>query len=83
MVDLGYPEVTLNSRLGIAAPKGTPKEILQKLHDAFKATIEDPSFQSLADRLNLNVSYLGLEKYRDVLKTEYERIGKAFEQQKQ
>lgn len=79
MPELGYDEVVLNSRLGLAAPKGTPDEIVQKLHDAFKATMQDPSFVSLADRLNLRLSYRGLDEYRDALQAEYDRIGKAFD----
>lgn len=83
MPELGYPDVVLNSRLGIAAPKGTPEPIVKKLHDAFKAAIEDPSFVSLAARLNININYLGLTDYRDALKAEYDRIGQAFAEQKQ
>jgi tripartite-type tricarboxylate transporter receptor subunit TctC len=78
MPELGYPDVVLNSRLGIAAPKGTPQPVLQKLHDAFRATMDDESFKSLASRLNMNLSYLGLEDYRAALKAEYDRIGEAF-----
>lgn len=78
MPELGYEDVVLNSRLGIAAPEGTPEPIVQELHDAFKATMEDESFVSLANRLNLNLSYRGLEDYRDALQAEYDRIGQAF-----
>lgn len=80
MPELGFTEVVLNSRLGIAAPKGTPQPIVQKLHDAFKATMEDPSFVSLADRLNFNLNYRGLADYRAALQAEYDRIGQAFQQ---
>jgi tripartite-type tricarboxylate transporter receptor subunit TctC len=80
MPQLGFTEVVLNSRLGIAAPKGTPQPVVQKLHDAFKATMDDASFASLAKRLNLNLNYRGLTDYRDALQAEYDRIGKAFEQ---
>lgn len=78
MPELGYEDVVLNSRLGLAAPKGTPEPILQKLHDAFLATMDDESFKSLATRLNINLNYRGLEDYRDALRAEYDRIGEAF-----
>jgi tripartite-type tricarboxylate transporter receptor subunit TctC len=77
---LGYPNVTLNSRLGIAAPLGTPQEIVQKLHDAFKATMDDPSFVSFAERLNMNLNYVGLDEYQDVLRADFERIGSVYDQ---
>lgn len=79
MPELGFPEVVLNSRLGIAAPKGTPKAIVQKLHDAFKATMDDESFVSLATRLNVNLNYRGLDDYRDAVKAEFERVGLAYQ----
>lgn len=73
--ELGFENVILDARLGIAAPKGTPPEILQKLHDAFKANMEDPSFISLMNRINQDINYVGLTDYRDALKGAYDRMG--------
>ncbi len=75
MPSLGFPDVVLNSRLGFAAPAGTPKEVVQKLHDAFKATMEDESFQSMARRLNMSIGYIGMEDYREALRGDFSRIG--------
>ncbi|WDZ76240.1 tripartite tricarboxylate transporter substrate binding protein [Ensifer adhaerens] len=77
---IGYKNVVLNSRLGIAAPKGTPPEIVEKLHQGLKATIENDSFKSLAQRLNFNVVYMGPDNYREALSAEYARMGAAFKQ---
>ncbi|MDA7417746.1 tripartite tricarboxylate transporter substrate binding protein [Xenophilus arseniciresistens] len=41
--ELGY-DVVQNSPFGIGAPKGTPPEVVQRLHDAFKKAMEDPSY---------------------------------------
>ncbi|MCV3243138.1 Bug family tripartite tricarboxylate transporter substrate binding protein [Mesorhizobium sp. ZC-5] len=82
MPSLGYKDVVLDSRLGIAAPKGTPKEIVQKLHDAFKKTMEDPSFLSFAKRLNMNLQYVGLEDYKKALQGDFDRIGTVYEKTK-
>ena len=82
MPSLGYKDVVLDSRLGIAAPKGTPKEIVQKLHDAFKKTMEDPSFLSFAKRLNMNLQYVGLEDYKKALQGDFDRIGTVYDKTK-
>jgi len=82
MPSLGYKDVVLDSRLGIAVPKGTPKEIVQKLHDAFKQTMEDESFLSFAKRLNMNLQYIGLDDYKQALKGDFERIGTVYDKTK-
>ena len=40
--ELGYPFV-FDSPFGLAGPKGMSPEFVQKLHDAFKAALEDPA----------------------------------------
>jgi tripartite-type tricarboxylate transporter receptor subunit TctC len=82
MPALGYKDVVLDSRLGVAVPKGTPKEIVQKLHDGFKRTIEDESFLSLAKRLNMNLQYLGPDDYKAALQQTYDNIGSVYEKTK-
>lgn len=82
MPSLGYKDVVLDSRLGIAVPKGTPKPIVLKLHDAFKKTMEDESFLSLAKRLNMDLQYIGLDDYKDALKRTYDNIGSVYSKTK-
>jgi len=79
---LGLPDAVLDSRLGIAVPKGTPQPIVQKLHDAFKKTMEDESFLSFAKRLNMNLQYVGLEDYKAALKRTYDNIGSVYDKTK-
>ncbi|WP_048439592.1 tripartite tricarboxylate transporter substrate binding protein [Caenimonas sp. SL110] len=46
--DLGI-DIVQNSPFGIGAPRGTPPEVVARLHDAFKKAMEEPSYvQSLA-----------------------------------
>jgi tripartite-type tricarboxylate transporter receptor subunit TctC len=63
-------------------PKGTPQPIVQKLHDAFKKTMEDESFLSFAKRLNMNLQYVGLEDYKAALKRTYDNIGSVYDKTK-
>ena len=36
---------TMGMWRGLAAPKGTPPEVIRTLHDAFKKAMDDPDFQ--------------------------------------
>jgi tripartite-type tricarboxylate transporter receptor subunit TctC len=42
MKELGYPTVVSASTRGLAAPKGTPKPIIDKLAEVFKRAMDDP-----------------------------------------
>ncbi|HEY4373391.1 MAG TPA: tripartite tricarboxylate transporter substrate binding protein [Burkholderiales bacterium] len=42
--ELGYAEVPASTWFGVFAPAGTPREIIAKLHDEFKAAISEPGF---------------------------------------
>ncbi|MDB5805053.1 MAG: tripartite tricarboxylate transporter substrate binding protein [Betaproteobacteria bacterium] len=42
--ELGYAEVPASTWFGVFAPAGTPREIVSRLHDEFKAAITDPEF---------------------------------------
>jgi len=46
---------------GIAAPKGTPREIIQKLHDAFAAAFREKSTQEVLERIRFAPNYLNSE----------------------
>lgn len=55
--------VVQNSPFGIGAPRGTPPEVVARLHDAFKKAMEEPSYvQSLA-RYDMVPIYMGPQQY--------------------
>lgn len=56
-------ELILGHWRGIMAPKGTPPEIVQALHDIFKKCIEDPDFQKRMKEMNTNISYLNTKDF--------------------
>ena len=45
MAELGYPGVTLSNWLGLIAPKGTPRAIVQKLNDAYNKALAMPELR--------------------------------------
>ena len=67
--DLGYPFV-FDSPFGIAGPKGMEPAVVKKLHDAFKAAIEDKSVIEVLSRYDMPVRYMdsaGYTKFIDVV----------------
>jgi tripartite-type tricarboxylate transporter receptor subunit TctC len=76
--------IVQNSPFGIGAPRGTPPEVVQRLHDAFKRAMEDPSYvQALArfDMVPIYMSSAGYTKFaQDTFATEkalIEKLGLA------
>ena len=59
---LGY-KVVHNSPIGIVGPKDLPKDIVKILHDAFKKSLDDPTFLSVMDRYEMPVMYLNTQDF--------------------
>jgi len=60
--DLGYGIVS-NSPFGIAGPKGMDPKVVKVLHDAFKKGMEDPAYQKILERLDMEPFYKNTEDY--------------------
>src|SRR5512139_4079914 len=61
---------------GLGAPKGTPPDVIKKLHDAFKKGMEDPVFIKNAKDMVVNLSYLGPEAFGKLMAQDDEFYGK-------
>ena len=60
--ELGY-DIVQNSPFGIGAPKGTPPEIVKRLHDAFKQAMEEPSYVAALGRYDMLPNYMSSAQY--------------------
>jgi tripartite-type tricarboxylate transporter receptor subunit TctC len=56
-----FPDPIVDWR-GLAAPKGTPPEVLKVLREGFKKAAEDPEYIALMDKLALPRTYLDHDK---------------------
>jgi tripartite-type tricarboxylate transporter receptor subunit TctC len=81
--ELGYPFV-FDSPFGIAGPKGMDPAVVQKLHDAFKNSIEDPAVVATLAKYEMVPRYIDTAAYRKFVeeiiaseKAALERIGLA------
>ncbi|MES2398930.1 MAG: tripartite tricarboxylate transporter substrate binding protein [Pseudomonadota bacterium] len=60
--ELGY-DIVQNSPFGIGAPKGTPTDVVKRLHDAFKKAMEEPSYVASLARYDMLPNYLSSADY--------------------
>ena len=60
--ELGYPFV-FDSPFGIAGPKGMDPAIVKKLHDAFKAAMNDPRAVDIQTKTDYATRYMNSEDY--------------------
>ncbi|MDD0840994.1 tripartite tricarboxylate transporter substrate binding protein [Curvibacter sp. HBC61] len=56
-------DLVQNSPFGIAAPKGTPPEVVKRLHDAFKKAMEEPSYVQALARYDMLPNYMDSAQY--------------------
>jgi len=61
---------------GLAAPKGTPPDVIALLHDAFKRGMEDPAFIKSATDMSVALSYLGSAEFGKLMAADHERYAK-------
>lgn len=69
-------DFTMGQWRGLVAPKGTPPDVIKKLHDAFKKGMEDPVFIKSAKDMVVNLSYLGPEDFGKLMAQDHEYYGK-------
>lgn len=69
--DLGYPNVDGSSlTLVMAAPKGTPPAIIQKLYAAFAETLRDPQVAATLDSVRTAPVFMGPKETTEFLRKE-------------
>jgi tripartite-type tricarboxylate transporter receptor subunit TctC len=88
-----FPEVKTVQELGIdyamgqwrglASSRGTPPDVIKKLHDAFKKGMDDPVFQKSAKDMAVNLHHLGPEAFGRLMAREHELFGKLIREMQQ
>ncbi len=73
--EFGYNVVTAGSVKGIAAPKGTAKEVMAYLDAKFKAVCDDAEFQKIMKDIGQPVLYQNGEDYKIWFKQAYDQYG--------
>lgn len=65
----GY-DITFGSARALVAPKGTPQEIIDYLHDLFKAAMESQEHIDKANNANLPIKYMGPKELKEYMDNE-------------
>jgi tripartite-type tricarboxylate transporter receptor subunit TctC len=73
--ELGYNIVSVGSVKGVAAPKGTPPEVMAYLSERFKKVCEDPEFIKEMKDIGQPVMYLGPEAFGKFLQQGFQEFG--------
>jgi tripartite-type tricarboxylate transporter receptor subunit TctC len=73
--EVGY-DVAYSSPLDILGPKGMPKPILNKLHDALKKAMEDPEVVNALNIFDMVPIYLNPEDLDKASRQEFDHMGK-------
>lgn len=72
--ELGW-DAGLGTWFVLTAPKGTPPAVVQYLHDAAKASMEEPTFVNLMKTRAVDLDYKNGDKARADLWEEYKKYG--------
>jgi tripartite-type tricarboxylate transporter receptor subunit TctC len=67
LLEAGY-KISVSSPLGIAGPAGMPPDVVAAIDKAVRTAVQDPAFQTAADRYGISLEYQNSATY-----TEYAR----------
>jgi tripartite-type tricarboxylate transporter receptor subunit TctC len=70
-IELGFNMSALQWR-GMAAPKGTPRAVLNKLGAAFKKMTEDESVKAMMQKTGQGIQFLGPDEFDKFWRADYE-----------
>jgi tripartite-type tricarboxylate transporter receptor subunit TctC len=65
--DLNYPW-TFDSPWGFAGPKGMDPAVVQKIHDVFKKTLDDPAVLAVMDKHLMGPNYADPKGYAEIVR---------------
>ena len=65
-------DLSIGTWRGLAAPKGTPPEVLAVLSEATRKSAEEPALREVLDRLSMGYSYADAETFRANMKRDNE-----------
>lgn len=75
MKEVGY-DLYNESPVDMIGPKGLPKPIVKKLHDAFRKALDEPEFKDMLTKLDMSLIYMGPEDLEKTARGEFEKVGK-------
>ena len=65
------------SYISYLGPKGIPEEIRQKLEDAFRKAMKQPSFNAVMEQYKVEATPMGGKEYSALWRSQYDEMGKV------
>jgi putative tricarboxylic transport membrane protein len=78
--ELGYNVVAVGSVKGVAAPKGTPPEVIRYLSERFKKVCDDPEFVKAMKDIGQPVMYQRTEDFAKYMKDGFAQFGQMIKE---
>jgi tripartite-type tricarboxylate transporter receptor subunit TctC len=82
IAESGYPDFEAVAWFGIAAPAGTPKDIVDKLAEGFQAALEDADIRQRLISLGLYPAYLGPAAFSAHIASQYTHYSRVIDEAK-
>jgi tripartite-type tricarboxylate transporter receptor subunit TctC len=57
-------DIVQNSPFGLGAPRGTPPEVVKRLHDGFRTAMQDPAYQQALGRYDMVPIHMDSAQYQ-------------------
>jgi tripartite-type tricarboxylate transporter receptor subunit TctC len=77
MAEAGFPGVEMDQWFGIFVPAGTPKPVIQKLHDEFVKAVRNPEVSAKITATGLEVMTTTPEQFAALMKSDAATLGKV------
>lgn len=78
--ELGYNVVSVGSVKGVAAPKGTPPEVIRYLSERFKKVCDDPEFVKSMKDIGQPVMYQTPQEFGQFMKDGFAQFGQMIKE---
>jgi tripartite-type tricarboxylate transporter receptor subunit TctC len=82
IAESGYPDYEAVAWFGVAAPAGTPREIVDKLADGFRAALDDADIRQRLIGLGLYPAYLGPAAFSTHIAQQYTHYARVIDEAK-
>jgi len=72
IAEVGYPGAVFRFWNGLSVPAGTPRDVVQKMHDVVEKALETPDVQAKLAKLGVEPAHMSVDDFARFFKDDYE-----------
>ena len=72
VTEAGYPGAVFRFWNGLSVPAGTPKDVVQKMHDVIEKALQSPEVQAKLAKLGVEPAHMSVEEFGKFFREDYE-----------